>query len=308
MSSGFIEIEGGTQPALPSSGKARLWFNTATNRQEVLLSDGTSIPLSDIVSETENQVLGPNDSFLVYDAENSTYRKITGKNLSPLAIQNRYLTYDEDEFLGTTSNGKLNWTASVSGTGASAQAGSYGVNGTERALGVLQLDTGITATGRAYLNRAIGLLQMGYCSFDQTWRLAVEELSDATNRFQVAFGFHDNSGAGEATDGVYFRYKDDVNSGQWQCVCREGSIETVVNTSVTVNTIYNRFRIVVNETATEALFYINDVLVATILTNLPSTGGALTGIACKIEKFLGTTQRNISIDYFTQKCEWSTGR
>jgi hypothetical protein len=150
---------------------------------------------------------------------------------------------------------------------------------------------------------------MGYCSFDQNWRIALEEISSPTERFVFYAGFIDNVGAsGDHTDGVYFRYRDDINSGNWQCVCREGSIETAVDTTVAANTVYNIFRILVNEAATQANFFINDVLVGTINSNLPSTPGNLTGIGVKLEKLIGTTQRNVSIDYFTQKSEWSTER
>lgn len=81
-----------------------------------------------------------------------------------------------------------------------------------------------------------------------------------------------------------------------------------MDTSVVVNTTYNIFKINVNSNATQAMFYINDVLVATINSNLPSTQGAFTGIGAKIEKQGGSAQRNMSIDYYAQKSEWANGR
>lgn len=306
--SGFYELEGGDQPALPTGQNVRIWKDQTTDRLMVLKPDGSNTPLSDIVSETELSQIKPDDLILVYDSVSETLKKITGSNLSPLAVQTRYVTYDEDDFITNAATGKLGWTATVSGTGASGQAGTYGVNGIEKALGVVQLDTGTTAAGRATLQRAINQVQLGYCSFEQVWRLAVEDLSTALERFLVTMGFIDNTGAGDHVDGVYFRYRDDLNGGQWQCVCRDTSVETVVNTSVVVNTSFNIFKIMINENATEAKFYINDTLVATINSNIPSTSGVFTGIGAKIEKSVGTTQRNMSIDYFTQKAVWSNGR
>ena len=81
-----------------------------------------------------------------------------------------------------------------------------------------------------------------------------------------------------------------------------------MDTSVVVNTTYNIFKINVNSNATQAMFYINDVLVATINSNLPSTQGAFTGTGAKIEKQGGSAQRNMSIDYYAQKSEWANGR
>jgi hypothetical protein len=315
MASGFYEIEGGTQPALPAAGFGRIWYDTVAQRWKVLLSDGsnTTIETLNITGQTLLADLALNDEYLIYDVSAAAFRKVRAQDSTPLAIENRFITYDEDEFAGTSSAGKLNWTATAAGTAASAQTGTYGVNGTERAFGVLQLDTGSTATGRVALNRLAAQVQLGYATVQQDWRLALEALSTGTERFLVTFGFISNTGAGttlpdDHTHGVFFRYRDDLNGGQWQCVCRQANIQTVVDTTVAANTQYNRFRIVINEAGTEALFYIGGNLVGTITTNIPTTGGNLVTIGCKIEKTIGTTQRNLSIDYFTQRIIWPSGR
>mgnify|MGYP002777140876 CR=1 FL=1 len=308
MASGFYEIEGGTQPALPTGQSVRIWKDSTDNQLKVLFPDGRNVKLSDIVSETEILNIKPNTQILVYDADTQSFRKVSGINFSPLAVQNRFATYDEDEFAGTTTAGKLNWNVNTNGTNASGQSGTYGVNGSERAYGVLQLDTGTTSAGRATLNRLINQVQIGYAYYEQVWRLALEALSTGAERFLVTFGFIDNTGAGDHSDGVYFRYSDNLNGGQWQCVARQAGVEAVVNTSVAANTIYNIFKIEINTTGTQADFYINDVLVASLTSNLPTTQGQFTGIGAKIEKSIGTTQRNLSIDYYTQKVLWNIGR
>lgn len=307
MVAGAYTLEFGTQPSLPASGRYKIWVNAA-GRFNLLNSSGINRVLSNINEETQLTDVAPNDEYLIWDTSAGELRKVSAENATPVAVGNRFVSYDEDEFTGTTPAGKLNWAVTISGTGASAQFGTYGVNGTERAFGVLQIDTGTTAAGRATLHRLVNQIQMGYCSFEQQWRVAIEELSTSTDRFIVWCGFIDYTAAGEPIDGVYFRYSDDVNGGQWQCICRESNVETVVNTTVAAITNYVRLRIVVNETATQAQFYIADALVATINTNLPSTAGNLTGIGAKIQKSVGTTLRNLSIDYFTQKVIWSTGR
>lgn len=308
MASGFYEIEGGTQPALPQAGKIRIWKDSSDNKTKILFPDGTNHIITNLTSETEKVIVGPNDELLVFDPVLSELRKIKASNIVPIAVQTRYVTYDEDEFTAATSLGKLGWSTSGGGTGASAQMGTYGVNGVEKAFGVVQLDTGTTSTGRFAILRTANLLQLGYCTFDQVWRLALEALSTSTERFIASFGFHDNSGAGDAVDGVYFRYSDNLNSGQWQCVTRSNNIESVINTAVAANANYNIFRIYINENATLAEFYINDVLVGSQAANIPSVAGQFTGIQAKIEKTVGINQRNLSIDYHTQKSEWSGGR
>lgn len=309
MASGFYEIEGGTQPALPQAGKIRIWKDSSDNKTKILYPDGSNFIVTDVHSETEKIIVSPNDELLIYDIATSNFKKIKASNIVPIAIQNRYLTYDEDEFVGTTTAGKLNWAVSVTGTSSSGQQGTYGVNGIERALGVMQIDTGTTATGRACLYRAASAIQMGYCEFDQIWRMAIEALSSATDRFSIHLGFISNvTATGEQVHGAYFRYTDNVNSGNWQCVVRANSVEQVVNTTVPADTAYNIFRIYVNEAGTSALFYINDVLVGTISTGLPITQGYFVGVGVKLEKSVGTTQRNVSIDYHTMKSSWTTER
>jgi hypothetical protein len=308
MSSGFIEIEGGSQPSLPTGDFIRIWKDNADNSVKILKPNGRNVKISDITSEPIKNEIQPDDEILIYDITNNAFRKMKAKDIAINAVSIDRVSYEDDDFTTEGTDAKLNWRISTNGTGASVQPSSYGLNGTERVYGVLQIDTGTTSNGRCTLYRLLNRIQMGYCSFDQTWRLAVEELSTPTDRFLCHFGFIDNLGTGEHTDGVYFRYSDNLNLGRWQCVCREGNIETSVNTNIAANTNYNVFRIIINENATQATFFINGDLVATINTNLPSTQGNFTGIGIKIEKQLGTTERFLSIDYFKQICVWSSER
>jgi hypothetical protein len=98
--------------------------------------------------------------------------------------------------------------------------------------------------------------------------------------------------SGFTTAGFY--YRDDVNGGKWQAKVRSAvtPTETNVDTGVTValNTLY-RLRVIVNAARTEAKFYINDALVATISTNLPAAASAMS-ITNGIKKTVGTTSRS----------------
>jgi hypothetical protein len=309
MPSGFYELEGGSQPGLPTGDFIRLWKDNSDNSPKILFPDGRNIKLSDINSEEEIEIIKPNDLILIYDSVANTFRKIKGSNISPQSVQTRFVTYDEDDFISTLNSGKLGWTATINGSGATITSSSFGQNGTLRALGVFACSTGTTATGRSTLNRGVNTFTFGYCSFIQTWRLALSELSDSTNRFRVDVGFIDVTAAGEQTDGVYFRYSDLNSGGNWECVTRENSVETVVDSGVpATDTSFNIFKIEVNESGDEANFFINDTLVGTITSNIPKTPGRETGIGAKIEKSVGALARILYIDYFSQKGIWSNGR
>lgn len=310
ISQDFFEFNStDTIPAQPLTDKVKLWFRKTINRFFIQRDDNSLTPIIEINKEEERLQPLPTDEMVVWCTIEQNYKKVKATNGIPIALQQRYVSFDEDDFLATVSSSKLNWSVTSSGSGASAQAGTYGVNGTDCAVGVMQLDTGTTNAGRVTYARSQNALQLGYAKFSQTWRVAVEDLSTALERFVFRCGFFDTNTNVEATDGVYFRYSDDANSGQWQCYARSGGInETIVNTNVAVDTSYNILRIDINEDATEALFYINDNLVATITSAIPSNQGDFTGIAIQLAKTVGVTQRAVSIDYFSQKVELTGGR
>lgn len=303
----FFEYINGTAPSTPISGRTRSHFNTAQDRLIIQRPDNSLTPIIEINKETLKIQPLPDDEFVIWSESENAYRKVQARNAIPKSLQLRYVTFDEDDFIASTTTGKLGWGVSTSGAGASVQFGSYGANALEKAVGVIQLDTGSTSNGRAVLSRSVNLFALGYFKIEMIWRIALEELSTSTERFVIYLGMIDNTGAGAPVDGVYFFYSDQFAS-QWQCVCRESNIQTVITTSVEINTNYSIFKIVVNENATQANFFINDSLVATINSNIPSTAGNFTGIGARIEKVIGSTQRNMSIDYYSHLIEFTGGR
>jgi hypothetical protein len=131
---------------------------------------------------------------------------------------------------------------------------------------------------------------------------AIVTLSDATNRFFVLNGLHDRvGGSGEPTDGCYFRYQDNTNSGNWQLICRSNTTETPINSSIPpVAGTYQRFQIFVNAGASSVTGYIDGVSVGSAITSassLPTGAGREFGAGIKIEKSVGSAGRNINIDY-----------
>lgn len=95
----------------------------------------------------------------------------------------------------------------ASGTAATGASGNYLVDGTGKAHGVFQLTTGTDATGRAFL--ACGNVESvspgdGPALF--VTRLAVEDLSDGTDTFQVFAGFMDAQSSSDVSNGCYWYY------------------------------------------------------------------------------------------------------
>jgi hypothetical protein len=230
----------------------------------------------------------------------------TALNLKQDIFDPNISSYFFDDFFGGL-NITLGWVTTNSGAGANFAVSTYGLGPTFKPLGIQRLSTGTTATGRAAISRAINAFSFGLCAIEQTWRIALEQLSVPLQRFVVYVGFHDQPAAGAPAEGAYFVYADSLGPN-WLCITRDNNVQTTNDSGVAANVGYNRFKIVVNETGTEVQFFINDILVATSLTNIPNNVNRGTGISCKIESITGTTLKLLNIDYYYHKFVVTGGR
>jgi hypothetical protein len=198
--------------------------------------------------------------------------------------------------LQTDCNTVGDYTALQSGSGASTQ---FGVASTTTRFGISNSTTGSTATGRAGLG-SVAVTQVvfgqGFCEFEAA--VAVPTLSDATNTFIVRAGWADSQTAA-GVDSVEFQYTDAAGTGAaWDCVTRANSVET--RTTVGSNLVAFQFyilKITVDAAGTEVNFYLDDVLVATHTTNIPTGTAQATGALVQIRKTVGTTGRTVRSDY-----------
>lgn len=185
-----------------------------------------------------------------------------------------------------------------SGTGAAVSANAAGLSDADH-VGVYSCTTGTTSTGRAcaaYMEATNVVLGSGRATSLGIVKLTT--LSDGTDTFTTTGGFQDTF-TGDSVDGVYFRYTHSVNSGQWQCVSRSNSVETVTNTSIAPSTsAFQTMFIDINAAGTEALFYIDDVLVATHTTNIPTGIARVTGHGWNHRKSVGTAARILQLDLY----------
>jgi hypothetical protein len=217
------------------------------------------------------------------------------KQQSFVSIDNPSISFDDFSHVSATGTGRLGWQITSSGSGAT---GLVGVSGESNTRGVAGLTTGTTTTGRSarYLVSSDMHFGQGVVSF--LWRIRIPALSDSTNRFITYIGWGDTSAAGDMVDGVYFTYSDTINSGNWTLNTASSSMRTTFNSGVLVDTTWVKLLVTVNADATSAAFYINDVLVGSISTNIPNTSAKQTGSLTKIEKSVGTTARTLLCDYY----------
>lgn len=279
------------------------------------LADGTDGDLATITNQTDDYLIILSDESSSSTAANQFATRqpifLVGRaSITLMYFQSRWRPISSsggvsfgaffdvyEEYLGNIGS-----TAGVvSGTGASVQASTYLQNTTERPFGVWQADTGTTATGRANLGgQANGTILPAQGRAIYLTRLAVEALSSGTERYQIFAGFHDAVGGTNVTDGVYWVYRDDV-SALWQGGVGAAGVR-VENFAAgpTVDTNYIWLGIYLNQAWTRASYFYSTTSVDWVFagsrsTGLPSASQAF-GFGNTINKTVGTTQRNLSVD------------
>jgi hypothetical protein len=217
--------------------------------------------------------------------------QVVNPQLTPISLRNVAVVIREDFVTGIAAA-----STSTSGTGAAFSINASGNNDTGGNPGWAVASTGTTTTGRAAINPFTATpLLLGYGALHCENLVKIPNLSDGTETFTLFVGLGD-SASGATIDAVNFRYTDGTNGGKWQCVTRSNSVETAVDSGVTVaaNTNY-RLQIEINAAGTQADFSINGALVATIATNIPVGAGRQTNVLTGIVKSAGTTNRELLI-------------
>ena len=208
-----------------------------------------------------------------------------------------YYYTDFVEHYGNTWTTVVGGSASLTDTQSGTPAGHPGV---------VQLQV-----SGAFASSGMGLamqIALGGGSIINQHIVQIPVLGSATNRINLQFGLMDSVGGFTNTqpqNGCYFQYQDNQNSGKWQCITTSGGVSTTSDSGVTTNTNYNNFKIAVDAAGTNVYFYINETLVATNTTNLPSSL-LMGGIALSCSS--ADTSNNVLYDMFYFLKNLSTSR
>lgn len=224
-----------------------------------------------------------------------TWSAPSGGGLAP--TQNVFL-YDEffQSASAPTLQGPFALGATTSGTGASVT--NEGRDDTS-SIGIVQLATGSTNTGSSYFDGK-GVLNLVLGGGVQTWewRVKIPTLSNGTDRFVVRVGVA--SAIGDPQACIFFRYVDNVSTGNWVAVCRSSNTETATDTGVAVTTGWMILKFITNAGSTSVDFYVNGVNKCTIATNVPTGVTFNVGAvypSAGITKTVGTASLTAWFDY-----------
>ncbi len=206
------------------------------------------------------------------------------------------LDYFSDCFAALTTGGDGIFGGIQNGTGASMT--SFTGLGADHP-GVISFDMGTTNAGRCGAGMNSGSIVFGGAEWKMESMIRLPVLSTAGERFITYHGFL-NSYTAAPTIGAWIEYSDNTNGGRFQCSVGNAAGVTVVDSGVTVAaSTWYKLRVTVNGAGTQVQFWINDVLVATVTTNIPTDiSGTYCGAATFSRKTVGITSRVMLMDYY----------
>jgi len=213
-------------------------------------------------------------------------------------------TYSEiyDDYSGQLITGGLSYTpiGHSTFTGTFSNSAIVSANG----IGVVRNTTATAAESFIYFasSLTVGRGETYFECYAKT-----PTLINSTNRCTIMYGYRAGATAVFGLNAIYFRRVDNVNSGNWQIVCRQNDTETVQNLSIapSADTWY-RFTIIINAAGTSVSFYIDGVQVGTaITTNIPT---AVISATIVHNRSAGSASVTWDADYMYQRVDFTTPR
>jgi hypothetical protein len=205
------------------------------------------------------------------------------KPTTPFIFPSKKRIIIEDHFVsGNTSTGSvggLGWLASGTVTSISSTASHYGV---------FQLDTSTVSSTHVRISLHNTVMVDPAKNHTIVWQTAVNQVDANTT---TRFGMVNSVIESPPSHGIYLEKQDaDTN---WFCVTTASGSSTRTDSGVAVSTNYIIFKYVRNSQGVQ--FYINDTLVATNTTRIPTTF---------LSPYLGivnsaAASKTINFDYFS---------
>lgn len=324
---GDITYEDSTPKATRLAGNttATKKFLTQTGNGSISAVPGwNTIASGDLptVPETKggtNQTTYATGDILYASASNTLSKLAAGTNLQILrqsagipAWQNFYVISTEGghradfESLPTTTVPHGIFLANVSGAGA-AVANIAPVNASSQ-IGVVDLQSGTTTTGMSRIISGSSNYLPGGGSFTQEWVTYIPTASDGTDTYAVQWGSFDTNTI-SPTNAVGLVYST-ATSPNFLTQTSDNSTRTTTTSSTAVPiATWFRITMIVNAAGTSVSWYLNDVLIGTNTTNIPTAAGRSTKTAqCMILKSAGTTSRSVYVDTYAHMFRPTTPR
>mgnify|MGYP003629753280 CR=1 FL=1 len=178
--------------------------------------------------------------------------------------------------------------------------------------GVIELGVGTTAGGFISLHVGNNAIVTSTAAMKFSMRSQFWSLSTVADEYVCRAGIsNDVTSTGVGAREIYFRYDRLAHGANWQCVTRD-TTETLTDSGVAVTASatganMQTLELVVNEAATEVLFYIDGTLVATHTTDVPQNRLGY-GVQMEASTAFATSEPRIGIDWIRFEITRSTPR
>jgi hypothetical protein len=211
-----------------------------------------------------------------------------------------------DDFIAATGatgavNSQLGWTQASTGSLSFVNTAGTIDNGHPGNM------ISVTGTGTNTLQGFSGVI-LGGGIITLSWVFKITTLSNGTNRYVLRMGLGDTVSASDQTNGVYFEYSDNINSGDWNYKTASASTRTTDTSTTVVTTGWHNAQMVINAAASSIAFSVDGVsLGVPITTNIPTTAiQPLFYINSTVGA--GTGNSNIYVDLFYMNQVLTTAR
>ena len=215
---------------------------------------------------------------------------------------NATLQVSDDFIFSTNTPNMLNWGV----TGAWAAF----TTPTAAHPGIISNPATAVSNSIGYLSGSsgAGTFTLGGGTLTVTWVFNIVVLSAASPRYILRFGLGDvMTGTSDQSNGAYFEYSDNLNSGEWNYKTAAATVRTTSNSNITVTTGWHTAQLVVNAAATSVSFTMDSVSLGTaISTNIPT---ATTAFLFQAVTSVGTMAAgDVLIDLFSATYALTTPR
>jgi hypothetical protein len=117
-----------------------------------------------------------------------------------------------------------------------------------------------------------GAFILGGGSITLNWVFKIVTLSSVSSRYTLRCGIADTPNSGtNPSNGCYFEYTDNVNSGDWTTITNSATTKTTGNQSTAVTTGWHNAQITINAAASSVTFTMDGTSYTAQTTNIPTT-------------------------------------
>ena len=247
--------------------------------------------------------LMPGDTItLRYDTTASRWRVVHWPNQGPIMGLVYFNDFTNPNAPAATAYPVGEFNFALSGTGSGASGTAYLADGTEKPVGMINLQAGTTTTGRSHIYTGTNLVWgQGPALFVS--RVAVQQAATGTDTFVVRTGYTDGPGTGTPVNGCGWEYRWNGAAVEWsQTSWNAGTPTRSTTGSPTPDLTYIWLICFQNAAGTRVdMIYSQDSATcaeaSSVSTGLPAAGTAIGIEALTISKSAGTVARLASIDF-----------